>query len=505
VLAYLKRLVTAGAAYQAGDLLAKVIAVFTLPLYTRYVTAAAYGVAETLLTSIILVSILLRLGVGEAFVRFHFDDEDADRRDRLAAGTVAFVAVSSSLAAVLLLTFAGPVSEALLGFRDPWLLSIATLGLWAFTNLETAYSLLRVHERAGTYLRASVVNVVLSVGLTAFLVVVEHQGARGLLGGNFAGTGAVLLGLWWVERARLLAPIRARAARAAAGAVARAAPEGGRGRPALRRMLAFGLPTVPVDATVYALQVIDRAYLYRVQSPVAAGLYALAVKLATVVFVAVRGFQYAWPPLAYSVRDDAEAARLYSLVTTYYVLATGTVVTGVALLGRWLVRLLAAPKFYDAHLALPWLAFGWALYGLYLVFVVIAGRARMTVRVLPAAVLGLAVNVVGLVVLVPAWGIAGAGVALCAAYAAMLVAIYLLTRRLFSVGFEWGRLARLAAVLGGVAVAGELTLPTSGLVGLVTRAGALALVPVLLVASGFLRPGEVDAARGLVRRLRRRA
>ncbi|HEU0316982.1 MAG TPA: O-antigen ligase family protein, partial [Solirubrobacteraceae bacterium] len=76
VLAYLKRLVSAGAAYQAGDLLAKVFAVFTLPLYTRHVSQAAYGVAETLLTSIILVSILLRMGVGEAFVRFHYDDDD---------------------------------------------------------------------------------------------------------------------------------------------------------------------------------------------------------------------------------------------------------------------------------------------------------------------------------------------------------------------------------------------------------------------------------------------
>ena len=97
---------------------------------------------------------------------------------------------------------------------------------------------------------------------------------------------------------------------------------------------------MPADASVYALQVVDRFYLFRVYSHAAAGLYAVAIKLATVVFVAVRGFQYAWPPLAYSVESDEEAARLYSLVTTYYALATGVVVCGVALLGRWMVRLL---------------------------------------------------------------------------------------------------------------------------------------------------------------------
>ena len=101
-------------------------------------------------------------------------------------------------------------------------------------------------------------------------------------------------------------------------------------------------------------------------------------------FVAVRGFQYAWPPLAYSIESDDEAAGLYSLVTTYYALATGVVVCGVALLGRWMVRLLAAPEFFGAHRALPWLALGWSLYGLYLVFVAISGRARVTSRNFPA-------------------------------------------------------------------------------------------------------------------------
>ena len=39
VLGYLKRLVTTGAAYQFGDILAKGLALITLPLYTRHVSA----------------------------------------------------------------------------------------------------------------------------------------------------------------------------------------------------------------------------------------------------------------------------------------------------------------------------------------------------------------------------------------------------------------------------------------------------------------------------------
>jgi O-antigen/teichoic acid export membrane protein len=487
VLDYLKRLVTAGAAYQASDLAAKAVAVFTLPLYTRHLTRADYGAAETLLTAVILTSIVLRLGVGEAFVRFYFDDDDHARRDRIAATTVIAVALTTSVAALVGVGLAGPLSTLVLGYRDATLVSIAIVGLWAFTNLEIAYALLRVDERARAYMTASLTNTALTIVTTIVLVVFDHDGARGLLVANFGSSAVVLLGLWWTLRRRIATPLR------------------GHGRIDLRAMLRFGLPTVPADAIVYALQVTDRAYLFRTQSHAAAGVYSIALKLATVVFVAVRGFQYAWPPLAYSVSDDDDAARLYSLVTTYYVLATGFVVTGVTLLGRWLVRLLSAPAFHGAYRALPWLALGWALYGLFLVFVVIAGRARVTTRNLPAAAAGLVVNIVCLVLLVPTLGIAGAGLALCAAYAVMLIVMYWLTRSLFRVGFEWSRLARLVLLLGGVAVAGELLLPTHGLAGLLERLVALALVPPALWALRFFTPREVARGRELLRRALRAA
>ncbi len=487
MLGYLKRLITTGAAYQFGDILAKGLALITLPLYTRHLDPSAYGAAESLLTAVILSSILLRVGVEQAFIRFYFDDEDGARRDRIARTASATVAWTTTLAALLAAAFAGQLSRLLLGQYDPELIYCAALGLWAFTNLEMAYAQLRVDERARTYVFASGANVVMTVTFTIALVVFADQGARGLLLGNFGASAIVVLGLWWVLRRRF--SLRVHLAD-------------------LRPMLHFGLPTVPAEASVYALQVADRFYLFRVYSHGAAGLYSVAIKLATVVFVAVRGFQYAWPPLAYSVESDEEAARLYSLVTTYYALATGIVVCGVALLGRWMVRLLAAPQYFGAYRALPWLSLGWALYGLFLVFVVIAGRARITSRNFPAAAIGLAVNVALLVLLVPnsgaGLGIAGAGLALCGAYSAMLVVMYLLTRSLFRVGFEWGRLAQLTLIFAGVALSGELLLPTSGLGGLAARVAWLALAPALLLATRFFRPHERAQARALIADGRRR-
>ncbi len=485
----LQRLLRTTAAYQVGDVVSKVFAVLLLPLYTRHVSKAQYGVAELLMTAIVLVSILIRLGIGEAFVRYHYADEDQARRDALARRATGFLLVATTLCAIPLTIFAAPLSQVVIDQRDPAVFRVAVLGLWAFTNLELAYALLRVDERARAYALASLANVLMTIALTVYLVLVRHEQARGLLLGNYGASTLVLLALW-VSMAGRLRP-----------------RPGGASHPRLHRwreLLRFGLPTVPADASVYALNLVDRYYLFHRYGAATAGVYSIAVKLAGVTAFVARAFQYSWPPLAYSIRDDAEASRFYALVATYYLAVTGWLVAGLLLLGRWFTRLLAAPRFFEAYTALPWLALGWALYGLFVIFVVIAGRAEVTTRNFTAAACGLALNVLLLVALTPSLGIAGAGLALAGAYVGMLVAMRLLTRRLFHVAFEWGRIAQLALVLGGLAGAGELLLPTSGAVGFVTRALVAAALPVVLGLTGLYRADERAFARMLIARARAR-
>lgn len=477
---YLRRLLRTGAAYQLADAVSKVTALVLLPIYTAHLTRADYGTAELLLTTIILVSIVLRLGLGEALVRFHFIDTDPERRTRLARTATGTLFAASTVVALAVAIAAEPVSRALLGESHPAEIRAAALGLWAFTNLELAYALLRVEERARAFATASLINVALTIALTLYLVVARDQGALGLLLGNYAASAVVLVGLWISERQAF------------------GFRPGGIERAQLGPMLRFGLPTVPAEVSVFALFFIDRFWLYRAEEPDAAGLYSVAVKLAGVVIFTVRAFQLAWPPLAFSIESDEEASRVYARITTYYVLFTGVVVAGVTLLGRWLVRVFADEKFFAAHEALPWVALGWALYGLFLVLVAMAARAHVTVRNAPAALSGLLVNVALLALLVPSYGIAGAGIALAGAYVVTLIVMWLLTRNLFPVAFEWGRLALVVVVAGGIAIAGELLLPTDGADGFLTRLAALAAIAPALYAARFFRPGELLAARRLL-------
>jgi O-antigen/teichoic acid export membrane protein len=464
---YLRRLATTGAAYTASSVVSKLIAVFLLPIYTHYLTPSDYGAAEVMLASVIAASIVVRLGIVEAILRFYYIAEE-DQRAVVATGFASLFWMATVISAVAL-PFAAPISQALLGHEDAGLARLAILGLWTLTMYEYALTLLRLDERAKAYFGITLVNVLITIPFTVFLIVVQGERASGILLGTY-GTGAlVVVWMLWRERRRLsLVPERA----------------------LLRRMFRFGLPTMPAELSLYSLNFIDRIILARLVGLSEVGLYALAVKFAQAMQVLARGLQLAWPPLAYSIRDDEEARRVYSSIFTWFaaLLAFGAI--GLWLESRWIVRLLAASDFFPAYQAVGLVATGIALYALYLAMVVILGRTGRTEFSFPATLAAVGSNIALNLILVPSHGIVGAGVALVASYVIVLVLMYAFTQRLFPLRYEWRRLALVVLSAAALVAIGEMLLPTSGAIGLLSRGVLWLAYPAVLFGLGFLHPEE---------------
>ncbi|HEY8809804.1 MAG TPA: oligosaccharide flippase family protein, partial [Solirubrobacterales bacterium] len=478
---YLRRLATTGAAYTAASVLSKLIAVALLPLYTRYLTTADYGAAEVMFAAIVSASIIVRFGTIEALLRFYYkDDEDPARVVSTAFAALFWV---STVAALIALPFAGSISEALLTEEAAMVASPAELGrisiggLWVLTMFEYLLTLFRLEERARAFFTTTILNVLATIGLTVILVVGQGEGARGLLLGSYASGAAFVLGLIFVHRRRLSLWVDG---------------------PLLRRMTRFGLPTMPAELSLYLLNFVDRIVIVRSAGLAEAGLYSLAVKFAQGVNVLVRGFQLAWPPLAYSIRDDDEARRAYAAVVTWFVTGCAFVVTGMWLFSRWIVRALAAPQFFDSYEAIGLIATGVTLYALYMVLVVILGRTGRTEFNFPATIAALVANLALNLALVPSLGIVGAGLALVASYIVVLALMYVFTQRLFPVPYQWGRLARVLLVSAALVGLGELLLPTEGFAALLARIVLWLAYPAVLLLSGFF----TDEERGWLARLR---
>jgi O-antigen/teichoic acid export membrane protein len=464
---YLRRLATTGFAYTAASVLSKVLAVALLPLYTHYVDPAGYGVAELLFTSVVTASIVVRFGLIESLLRFFYlPDEDSDEVVRTGFGALFWLTTVASLIA---LPFAPQIADLLDIEGSADLVRISIGGLWLLTLYEYLVSLYRLDERAKAYFSVTVAHTLTAIPLTVILVVGLEEGARGLLLGSYAS--GIPFVLWFIvsERRRLsLVP----------------------DRPLLRRMLRFGAPTMPAELSLYSLQVIDRVILVRYVGAFELGLYALAFKFSQAIQVVVRGFQLAWPPLAYSIRDDEEARHAYAVVLTAFTALSAFLVVGMWLEARWIVRFLAAPEFFPSYEVVGPLALGAALYGVYLALVVILGRTGRTELSFPVTVVATISNVALNLILVPAHGIVGAAIALIASYVIVNVLLAIVTHRLFPIHWQWRRLFVVVVAAVALTAAGELLLPTDGAVGLLSRAAVWLLYPVLLWFGGAVDRAE---------------
>jgi O-antigen/teichoic acid export membrane protein len=472
---YLRRLATTGAAYTAASIVSKLIAVALLPLYTRYLTPGDYGAAEVLFAAVVAASIVIRLGVIEAVLRFYY--KAGEEPGSVVATSFAALFWLSTAAALIALPFAEPISEALLDEPAPDLARVAIGGLWVLTLNEFLLTLFRLEERARAFFLVTIGNVLAAIALTVVLVVFEDEGARGLLLGSYVSGAAFVLGLIVIHRRRLSLWVD---------------------RALLRRMLRFGLPTMPAELSLYALNFVDRIIIVRTVGLAEAGLYSLAIKFAQAVNVLVRGFQLAWPPLAYSIRDDDEARRTYAAVVTYFLAACAFVVVGMWLFARWIARALAAPDFFASYEAVGLVSTAVTLYALYMVLLVILGRTGRTEFNFPATGAALAVNVILNLILVPPMGIVGAGIALVVSYLVVVALMYGFTQKLFPVPYEWGRLAKVVLVSAVLVALGEVLLPTEGALGLLGRIAVWLAYPLTLLATGFFS----DEERRSLRRLR---
>ncbi|MGZ5309116.1 MAG: lipopolysaccharide biosynthesis protein [Solirubrobacterales bacterium] len=473
---YLRRLATTGAAYTASSVLSKLFAVALLPLYTRHLSPDDFGAAEVLTVAVIAAAITIRLGLIEALMRFYY--KAGEDPERVVKTSFAAMLVVGAVGVAVAMPFAAQISEALLDRTETGLTRIAIGGLGVFVLYDFMLALFRLDERARAYFFFTIANVLVTIPLTVWLVVIKDEGATGLLIGQFGVGGAFVGGLIVAQHRRLALW-----------------PERG----LLRRMLRFGLPTMPAELSLYSLSFIDRILIVHLVGLAEAGLYSLAVKFAQGVQVLVRGFQLAWPPLAYSIEDDDEAREAYAVIVTWFVAVCSFVVMAMWLFARWIVDLLAAPEFFDSYEAVGLVATGVMLYALYFVLIVVIGRTGRTEFSLPATVTGMVANVILNLILVPPLGIVGAGIALVASYVLLLAVMYAFTQRLFRVPYEWGRLAQITALAIALTAAGELLLPTHGLLGLAERIAVWLCFPALLWLTRFPNFEERRAIAGALR------
>ena len=462
----LARLTRHSAIYGLGDVIARLLGVLLLPLYTAYLTPSDYGKIEILFAATAVLLVVLRRGVSEGFFRFYFDSTDRAHRSTVVRTTFWFTMATATVALVAGLALAEPLSRLLQLGGEPDLVRAATLGLWAQMNYTQLTVVYRAEERSVPFVIATLANVLVTIAATVVLVVVLEKGPLGALVGGFAGTLVVYVVLLGLRRADLGLEFS---------------------RQLLRDMNRFGAPLIPAAIGLWAISFADRWFIALIDDQAEVGVYSVAVRLASAVLMLQLAFRRAWPALAYSIEDEDEARTTYAYVLTYVVYLTSWAALALAALAPWLVRLLTSEAgFYRASDAVAPLAFSAVAYAGYTVVSIGAGRSRRTQGNWIVAGIATAVNVGLCLLLIPPYGMVGAAVATLVAYAALFLGIVVYGRRVYPVAYQWRRVVTAAGIAGVLGVASAVTEPPLAVAALVAAA-----FPLVLALVGFYRPGEL--------------
>jgi O-antigen/teichoic acid export membrane protein len=468
----LKRLGKHSVIYGLGGLVSRILAVFLLPLYTRYLTTSDYGQIETLIALVTVLTIVLQFGISSAFFRFYFDAEDDAARRLVLRTSFWFTMAMATLGLVVVAAFATPIAQWLFGDAGATnLVRASAVALWAQLNYMQLTNLFRVEERSVAFVLASLTNILITVGATLVLVVALGKGPLGVIVGNFTGTLVVYLALLGYRREQLGLQMS---------------------RPLLRQMNHFGLPLVPSALLLWVTNFSDRFFLVKLTDTSEVGLYSVGVRVASAMVLLLTAFRMAWPAFAYSIKNDDEAKQTYAWVLTYLVLVSTWIATGLTLLSPWIVDWLTTPKFASASRVVGPLSFAAVSFGGYIVLAIGIGRARRTQFNWVVTGVAAVVNVVLNLTLIPPYGMMGAAIATAAAYTVMFVGMAWWSQRIFPVPYQWRRVVTAAAAGISLSAAGKLV---GG--GLPVAVALSILYPLALLPLGFYLPAERRRLRAL--------
>jgi O-antigen/teichoic acid export membrane protein len=485
--AELRRLFSSAALYALGGLAQRGVGFLLIPVYTRVIEPAEYGVLEILNAFSGVFFAVLTLGLTSAINKcWHRDCEtDEDRRKLL--GTALLIDLPILLAgAGLLVWFAAPVSRMLLGHDGAaGLMPLVAASAVTFSVGTLVFGTLRAQERAAAFGALTLAQFVLGLGLNVLFVVQLHWGIRGILLGNLLSQALSLpLALWM------------------AGALRRFVLD----RRLAGHLLRFGVMLVPVMLAGWVMDQSDRYLLGRMRGLEEVAVYGVGYKFGSIVdLLVVWPFQLAWPAFSFGISNRAGHRETYARTLTYFTLLLALVLVGVSVLARGGLPILVGERYAAAATVVPLVALAYALNGLHYCVspgVHLAGRTRVFPWLAAAAAV---VNVGMNLLLIPSFGMVGAAWATVLAFAVLSVGTMVVAQRFYPVPYEYGRLARVLGVGAAVWVAAGAMRIEGGVAALALQLGGLVIAfPVLLAMLGFFDASERAAVGRLVERARAR-
>ncbi len=476
----LLRLLKHSSTYGLAVLGSQAIALFLIPIYTRYLTPADYGILEIFLTTQGIILPIFGMGLGSALLFFFSKHDTKEGRKEVISTTLIFLVITSSCLVLALILGANSFSSLLFqSSQYTFYFQVMFLTILFDTLVVIPMSVFQAREESKRYMIISLARFLVGAGLNIYFIVGLQKGVLGILESGLLTSitfCAILLPfIVWRIRPRFSKSL-------------------------LREMLGYGLPLIPVAFLAWIMSASDRYFLQIFSDSTELGLYSLGYKFGGVLHGLIIGpFQLAWMPFLFSTSKEENAKKIYSSVLTYFVLVAMFVALALSVLSKEVIAVMATPPFYSAYHVVPLITLALLFYGCFMC--VNAGMyLEKKTKYIPfiigaGATLNLGLNYL----LIPSYGMVGAAIATASSYFFLVIVAFLASRRFYPINYEWGRITRIF-LAAGLVYAGSLFINNdSVIIAGILKALSLLAFPLLLFGFRFFKPEEISKAKEISR------
>jgi O-antigen/teichoic acid export membrane protein len=460
------------AIYGIGILLNKAVAFLMLPVYTRYLSPADYGVLHLVVMTIEVVSIAAGSWLARGIFRYYHKETTPDGKKRVLSTSLFLLAGSYAAAALVTVGIAPWIAEAVVGPEPQHVFTVrlaaASLGFESLVLVPVAF--LRLRHRSGTFVTVNAVKLVLQVTFNLIFIIPLGMGVNGVVLSGLLSS--LLIGVWL--SAYLL----------------RETGFGFSGQ-AARDLFRFGAPLMGVQIASVVLTFGDRYFLRRAGDTAAVGIYGLAYQFGMLpVTLAYLPFSQVWDPMRFELAQRNDRDELYSRGFIYMSLMMVTMTLLIALFVGDFLRLVARPAFLPAAYLVPIILVAYVV-GSWTAFmnlgIFMKERTEwFTLANWVAAIVALG----GYLFLIPRYLTWGAAVATAIAYIVRHVMVYAISQRLWPIRYQWGPVVRLCGIATAVCLMSLLAPSMSVVLSVLLRLGLFGLYLAGVWWGNVLRPAD---------------
>ena len=213
-----------------------------------------------------------------------------------------------------------------------------------------------------------------------------------------------------------------------------------------REILKYSLPLIPVTLCGLLPPLSDRLFLKHFWGLEEAGIYAIAVRLASIINILSVIFYQTWQENSIQQYNSPDRDSFFSKIFNMYIYVLAIVLIGYIFIFKICFTWLVAPNYQESRIYLYPIGLSWIIIAIFNYFYLPYQCAKDTKSVIPSVFILATINIVFNYMLVPMWGIFGVIATSIIGYMIVTIYLWLDTRKYFTLHFSPRTLIPLAVI-----------------------------------------------------------